>query len=76
MTLRPTATEPVNETRSTAGCSVRACPASALADHEVDDAPGISASSAIRANAIAESGVRGEGNSTVVQPGRRAPHRP
>jgi len=70
---RPTAVEPVKETRSTSGCPASAAPATEPTPVTRLNTPaGKPAPSTIRANSRATSGVSSAGFSTTVQPAARA----
>ncbi len=70
---RPTAVEPVKETRSTPGCSARACPATGPRPVTRLKTPaGTPASCTASAKSWAVSGVSSAGFSTIVQPAASA----
>ena len=72
MIFEPTASEPVNETRSTPGCVVRRSPTSGP-PMTTFMTPGGSPASWMRSpSSSVVSGVRGDGSSTTVQPAASA----
>ena len=71
--VRPTAVEPVNATLATSGCSTSRCPQVRPGPATTLTTPsGIPASSAIRSNSSAVSGVSSAGLSTTVLPAASA----
>jgi hypothetical protein len=73
MIRAPTASEPVNDTRSTPGWVVRCCPTDGPSPTTTLMTPaGMPASSNSSPIHSVVSGVRGEGSSTVVQPAASA----
>ncbi len=70
---RPTSVEPVNATFATSGCSTRRCPQTRPGPDTTFTTPaGMPASSAIRSNSSAVSGVSSAGFSTSVLPAASA----
>ena len=72
ITLAPTTSEPVNDTRSTPGCDERRRPTSAPPTTTLSTPSGRPASRISSPRKSVVSGVRGDGSSTTVQPAASA----